>query len=419
MSDIITPEIAAVAPAPERAAEADDPAGRPEVRLAAGGHRRAEAGHPWIFSNEVAMDAAAKALPPGTLVTLRRADEHPLGVAMFNPHTLFAARLLDRDAGRPIGRRFFVRRLERALRLRERLYDKPYYRLVHAEADGLPGLVVDRFGEVLVVQANAAGMDRLEPLILEALQSVVRPAAVVLRNDSPARTLEGLELETRVALGEVAGPIELEEDGTLFEADVLGGQKTGWFFDQRGNRRFVAGIAAGARVLDLYCYSGGFAVRAAHAGAEAVLGIDRSEPALALAWASARKNEVEERCNFRRGEVFAEAAALAGKGERFDIVIADPPPFARSKKDAPAALRGYRKLARLAAGLTVPGGFLFLASCSHNVGADDFAEAVRRGLADAGRNYRVLRNAGAGPDHPVHPALPETAYLKALTLALD
>src|SRR4051794_26072673 len=279
MSDIITPEIAAVAPAPERAAEADDPASRPEVRLAAGGHRRAEAGHPWIFSNEVAMDAAAKALPPGTLVTLRRADQHPLGVAMFNPHTLFAARLLDRDAARPIGRRFFVRRLERALRLRERLYDKPYYRLVHAEADGLPGLVVDRFGEVLVVQANAAGMDRLEPLILDALQSVVRPAAVVLRNDSPARTLEGLELETRVALGEVVGPIELEEDGTLFEADVLGGQKTGWFFDQRDNRRFVAGLAGGARVLDLYCYSGGFAVGAANAGAEAVVGIDRSERA--------------------------------------------------------------------------------------------------------------------------------------------
>jgi 23S rRNA (cytosine1962-C5)-methyltransferase len=338
---------------------------------------------------------------------------------MFNPHTLLAARLLDRDAARPIGRRFFVRRLERALRLRERLYDKPYYRLIHAEADGLPGLVIDRFGEVLVVQANAAGMDRLEPMILDGLHSVVRPAAVVLRNDSPARSLEGLELETRVALGEVVGPVALEEDGTLFEADVLGGQKTGWFFDQRDNRRFIAGLAGGARVLDLYCYSGGFAVDAARAGAEAVVGIDRSEPALALATASARKNGVAERCDFRRAEVFAEAAALASKGERFDIVIADPPPFARSKKDAPAALRGYRKLARLAAGLTAPGGFLFLASCSHNVGAGDFAEAVRRGLADAGRGYRILRNAGAGPDHPVHPALPETAYLKALTLALD
>jgi 23S rRNA (cytosine1962-C5)-methyltransferase len=415
MSDIAT----VAAPPPESAAERDDPVRRPEVRLAAGGHRRAENGHPWIFSNEVAMDAAAKALAPGLLVTLHRADGHPLGVAMFNPHTLLAARLLDRDAARPIGRRFFMRHFERALRLRSRLYDKPYYRLVHAEADGFPGLVVDRFGEVLVVQANAAGMDRLEPVILEALQSVLSPAAIVLRNDSPARTLEGLGLETRVALGSLSGPVPVEEDGTVFEADVLAGQKTGWFFDQRDNRRFMAGLAAGARVLDLYCYSGGFALSAAYAGAKTVLGIDRSEPALALAAVSARKNGVEERCTFRRSEVFAEAAGLAAKGERFDIVVADPPPFARSKKDAPAALRGYRKLARLAAGLTAPGGFLFLASCSHNVAAEDFAEAGRRGLADAGRGYRILRNAGAGPDHPVHPAQPETAYLKALTLALD
>jgi 23S rRNA (cytosine1962-C5)-methyltransferase len=411
-------DIATLAP-PESAPAADDPAGRLEVRLAPGGHRRAESGHPWIFSNEVAMDAAAKALPPGGLVTLRRADEHPLGVAMFNPHTLLAARLLDRDAARPIGRRFFIRHLERALPLRERLYDRPYYRLVHAEADGLPGLVIDRFGEVLVLQANAAGMNRMEPVILDALQSVLRPAAIVLRNDSPARTLEGLELETRVPLGSVSGPVTIDEDGTVFEADVLEGQKTGWFFDQRDNRRFIAGLATDARVLDLYCYSGGFAVSAAHAGAETVLGIDRSAPALALATASAQRNGVEARCEFRRGEVFAEAAALAAKGERFDVVIADPPPFARSKKEAGAALRGYRKLARLAAGLTAPGGFLFLASCSHNIGAADFAEAVRRGLADAGRSYRILRDAGAGPDHPVHPALPETAYLKALTLALD
>ena len=411
-------DIATLVP-PGSAPTADERADRPEVRLVAGAHRRAESGHPWIFSNEVAMDAAAKAVAPGTLVTLRRADEHPLGVAMFNPHTLLAARLLDRDAARPIGRRFFVRRLERALRLRERLYDRPYYRLIHAEADGLPGLVVDRFGEVLVVQANAAGMDRLEPLILDALQSILRPAAIVLRNDSPARTLEGLELETRVALGGIAGPVPVEEDGTVFEADVLEGQKTGWFFDQRENRRFIAGLASGARVLDLYCYSGGFAVRAAHAGAEAVLGIDRSEPALALAAASAAKNGVGARCAFNRAEVFAEAAALAAKSERFDIVIADPPPFARSKKEAGAALRGYRKLARLAAGLTAPGGFLFLASCSHNIGVAEFAEAVRRGLADAGRSYRILRGSGAGPDHPVHPALPESAYLKALALALD
>jgi 23S rRNA (cytosine1962-C5)-methyltransferase len=374
-------------------AEADDPARRPVVTLLPGGHRRAEAGHPWIYSNEIAMDAAAKALTPGSLVTLRRSDERPLGVAMFNPHTLLAARLLDRDAARPIGKRFFVRHLERALRLRERLYRAPYYRLVHAEADGLPGLIIDRFGPVLVVQANAAGIDRLMPVVLDALDQVLMPDAIALRNDTPARA--------------------------VYEADVLAGQKTGWFFDQRDNRAFIAGLAGDARMIDLYCYSGGFSVAAGRAGAASVLGIDRSEPALALAEASARRSGVAEHCTFRRGEVFGEAAALAASGERFDIVVADPPPFARSKRDVPAALRGYRKLARLAAQLTAPGGTLFLASCSHNVAAGDFAEAVRRGLADAGRGGRILRQSGASPDHPVHPALPETAYLKALTLALD
>jgi 23S rRNA (cytosine1962-C5)-methyltransferase len=213
--------------------------------------------------------------------------------------------------------------------------------------------------------------------------------------------------------------VPLEENGTLFQADVLTGQKTGWFFDQRDNRAFIAGLAEGARVLDLYCHSGGFAVAAAHRGAAAVLGIDSSEPALALAAEAARRNGVAERCTFRRGDVFAEAAGLAAAGERFDIVIADPPAFAPSKRAVPAALRGYRKLANLAAQLTAPAGFLLLASCSYNVGAAEFAEAVRRGLADAGRFARILRSTGAGPDHPVHPALPESAYLKALTLTLD
>ena len=398
---------------------ADDPATRPKVTMLGGRHRRAEGGHPWVYSNEVQMDAAAKAIAPGSLVTLRRADDSPLGVAMFNPHTLLAARLVDRDTARPIDRRFLVRRIERALKLRKRLFDAPFYRLVHAEADGLPGLVVDRFGTVLVVQSNSAGMARLEPVVLDALGELLSPEAIVLRNDSPARALEGLAAETRMAVGQIDGPVPLEENGAVYEADVLAGQKTGWFYDQRDNRAFIAGLADGARVIDLYTYSGGFAVAAACAGAASVLGIDRSEPALALTEDAARRNDIAERCTFRRGEVFAEAAALSATGERFDIVVADPPPFARSKRDVGPALRGYRKLARLAAQLTAPGGILFLASCSHNVGTPEFAEAVRRGLADAGRGGRILRQSGAGPDHPVHPALPETAYLKALTLALD
>ena len=398
---------------------ADEPAARPSVILLPGRHRRAESGHPWIYSNEVRMDAAAKALAPGALATLRRADDSALGVAMFNPHTLLSARLLDRDAARPIGRRFFVRRLRRALHLRERMFDVPYYRLVHAEADGLPGLIVDRFGAVLVVQSNTAGMARLEPLVLDALEELLEPAAIVLRNDSSARTLEGLSSETSVARGILEGSVWVPENGAVFHADLIAGQKTGWFFDQRDNRRFVAAMAAGARVLDLYCFSGGFAVRAAHANAAAVLGIDRSEPALALAAETARRNGVAEICRFQRAEAFGEAARLAAANERFDIVIADPPAFAKSRKDVRAALRGYRKLARLATSVTASGGILFLASCSFNVGAAEFAESVRRGLGDAGRNGRIIRVAGADADHPIHPALPETAYLKTMTLVLD
>ena len=397
----------------------DTPADRPTVTLLPGHQKRALHGHPWIFSNEVQMDAAAKALPAGSLVTLRTGDGRTLGVATFNPHTLVAARLLDRDAGRRIDREFLAKRLKRALAIRERLYDAPFYRLIHAEADGIPGTVVDRFGDVLVAQLNTAGMTRLEPEILAALEAVLAPGAIVLRNDSPPRALEGLTEEVRVASGILEGPIEVRESAARFEVDLVGGQKTGWFYDQRDNRAFMAMLAKGARVLDLYCFVGGFAIEAAVAGAVDVTGIDRSEPALALAGRSAALNGIGDRCRFRRGEVFAELQTLASSGERFDVVISDPPAFVKSKKDLGPGLRGYRKLARLAGGVVAPQGYLFLASCSHNVTPEDFWEAARRGLEDAGRNARLLRSAGAASDHPVHPHLPESAYLKALVLALD
>ncbi|HET7593904.1 MAG TPA: class I SAM-dependent rRNA methyltransferase [Stellaceae bacterium] len=397
----------------------DDAKTRPTVTLQPGRHKRAEAGHPWVYSNEIAMDAAAKALPPGTLVTLRKAGGEALGVATFNAHTLVSARLLHRDAKQRIDRDFFAARLENALTLRRRLYNEPHYRLVHAEADGLPGIAADRFGDVLVAQLNTAGMARLEAEFVAACDAVLAPRAIVLRNDSPARALEGLEPELRIAKGEIDGPIELTENGARFLADPREGQKTGWFFDQRDNRRFVAGLSAGARVLDLYCYAGGFAVEAAQAGADAVLALDRSEPALTLAAASAELNGVGERCRFQRADAFGELSRLVAAGERFGVVVADPPAFVKSKKDLGPGLRGYRKLARLAATLVEPGGVLFIASCSHNVEPPDFAEAVRRGLEDAGRGGRILRSAGAAPDHPVHPWLPESAYLKAQALILD
>ncbi|MDE2229183.1 MAG: class I SAM-dependent rRNA methyltransferase [Alphaproteobacteria bacterium] len=391
----------------------------PVVTLAPGRHKRAEQGHPWVYSNEIQMDTAAKALPQGGLVRLTAASGKALGVATFNPHTLIAARIVDRDPGRTIDRDFIAARLDAAVALRQRLYPEPFYRAVHAEADGLPGLVIDRFGGAVVAQLNTAGMARLESEILAAIDVVLTPEAVVLRNDGTGRRLEGLAEEIRIAAGTLDGPAELRENGARFFADLLGGQKTGWFYDQRENRRTVAALAKDCRVIDVYCFAGGFAVTAAHAGAREVVAIDRSEAALALASRAAAANGVDARCHFARAEAFAELERRAASGERFDIVIADPPAFVKSKKDAGPGLRGYRKLARLAASVVAPHGLLFIASCSHNVGVPEFADAVRRGIADTGRTARILQSAGAAPDHPVHPFLPESAYLKAELLALD
>ena len=392
---------------------------RPSIHLLPGHAKRLRHGHPWAFSNEVRMDAAAKALPPGGVVRVLDGGGEALGCATFNPHSLIAARLLSADPDAAIDRGFFRARLEAAAELRERLFDGRDYRLVHAEGDRLPGLAIDRFGDVLAVQANSAGMDRLLPELSAALDELFAPRAVVLRSDSPARALEGIERYVRVASGALDGPVEVREEGVRCLADPVEGQKTGWYYDQRDSRSFMARLGGGGRVLDLYSYSGGFGLRAAAAGAAQVIAVDRSEAALALGERAAALNGVAARCRFVRAEVFAEMARLAAAGERFDVVVADPPSFVKSRKDLKPGLRGYRKLTRLAAALTAPGGYLFVASCSHNVAADAFAEAVRRGLVDADRSGRVLRTAGAAPDHPQHPALPETGYLKSMVLRLD
>lgn len=365
------------------------------------------------------MDAAAKALPAGTLVAIQAADGRMVGTGTFNPHTLIAVRLLTSDPAAEIGAEFLAGRLRAALHLRERLFGAPFYRLIHAEADGLGGLILDRFGDTVVVQITTAGMERLRAPLLEAIDAVLAPRCVVLKCDPAARDTEGLESYVTLAKGALDGPIEGREGATRFLADLSGGQKTGWFYDQRENRASVAALARDARVLDAYCYAGGFALHAAMGGARQVIALDRSADALAVAGKAAALNGVAERCEFRRAEVFEELERMVAAGERFDVTIVDPPAFAKSRKDVPMALKGYRKLARLGAALTAPGGFLFIASCSHNVDEAHFGEEVRRGIEKAGRNARILRRSGAAPDHPVHPALPESAYLKAELLALD
>jgi 23S rRNA (cytosine1962-C5)-methyltransferase len=393
---------------------------RATVALLKDHQRRLRQGHPWAYSNEVHMEAHLKALPRGSIVRLTDAGGTPLGTATFNPHALVAVRMLTTDPTAAIDRAFLAGRLAKAAALRARLWDGPFHRLVHAEADRLPGLVVDRYGDVVVAQLNAAWIDALADDLVDAIRDTLAPRAVVLRRDSPARQQEGIEAgDVTVAHGTVDGPVAIDENGARFLADVVGGQKTGWFFDQRDNRAFVAGFARDARVLDLYTYGGGFGVLAAMRGAAQVTLVDRSAPALDLATGAAALNGVADRVATRKGDVFDVLEALVAEGARFDVVIGDPPAFVKSKKDLAAGAKGYRKLTRLMAQVTAPGGILFAASCSHNVDVPAFAAEVARGLSEASRTGRVLRTSGAAADHPVHPNLPESAYLKAQTLQVD
>ena len=389
----------------------------PILRLQPGRDRRVKSGHPWAFSNEIVMDAAARALPPGTAIRLEGDDGVKHGVWQFNPHSLIGARLLDRQASAPPDAAWFEARIGNALALRERLGVARFCRLVHAEADGLPGLVLDRFDDVLALQANTAGMDAATPFIVEALRNLLNPRSILARNDSAVRTLEGLAQETRLLHGTEARA-RVEDGGLAFEVDLLSGQKTGWFFDQRENRARVAALAPGATLLDAFCHTGGFGLSAARAGAAQVTLLDRSQPALDLALASAAANGLEDRVTAQKGEALEALERMVGSGQRFDIVVADPPAFAKSRKDIPAALRAYQRLARLCAQLVNPGGFLFIASCSHHAAPLEFAAAVAEGVWKARREARLLASTGAGPDHPVHPMLPESAYLKAQLLQL-
>ena len=378
--------------------------------------RRARIGSPWIFSNEIRMDEAAKAIAPGSIVNVRGEDGREFGTGYFNPKSLIAVRLLSDACDTAIDRDFFSGRIGRALALRSAFYDKPFYRLCHAEGDGLPGLVIDRFDDVVTVQIGTAGMEKQLDNIVAALDVRLKPKTIILRNDAPSRTLEGLELYVRAAKGEGAR-IAVWENGCRYLADLASGQKTGWYYDQRDNRAFIAALAKGKSVLDAYSYTGGFGLLAAKAGAKEVLCLDSSAPALALAEESARLDKVTIQAV--KADVFEELERLGAAGEKFDIVVADPPPFVKSKKDLEPGAKAYRKLARLAAAVTGPGGILLLASCSHNIPPERFAAECGAGIARTGRAAALIRSAGAGPDHPVHPLLPESAYLKALVYALD
>ncbi|MBU6161715.1 MAG: class I SAM-dependent rRNA methyltransferase [Myxococcales bacterium] len=388
----------------------------PVLMVSSRGARRVAAGHPWVFQNEV--HGPLPDLEPGALVNLAFEGGGQGGTAMFNPRSMIVARRLDVTRNAVIDLEWLTRRFTRCLRMRETWFATPHYRLVHGEADGLPGLVVDRFGDAVTVQCNTAAMDRLAPDIAAALRGTLGVRTIVFRNDSPVRRLEGLDLHVRVE-GEPATRLVLQEHGASFEVDLFDGQKTGWFYDQRANRMLVAKVAAGKSVADFYTYAGGFAVQAARAGASSVLAVDRSEHSLELARQSAVRNQVDPQCEFVQADAIEEMGRRASAGQRFDVVIADPPAFAKQKKDIAQAAAAYRRMARSAATLTAPAGWLFTASCSHHMSADMFWHEVSTGIHQAGRSARAVWTGGADIDHPTHPFLPESSYLKGILWALD
>ncbi|TFL16597.1 RSP_2647 family RNA methyltransferase [Jannaschia formosa] len=377
--------------------------------------RRLRHGHPWAYLDDVVADRRSRALAPGTVAVLEDAERAPLGLAAVNMGSRIAARMLDRDPGAEIDAAWIEARLRTALALRDRLYDAPFYRLVHAEADGLPGVVIDRFGDTAVLQPNAAWADARAEAFGEAL-TALGLRHVYFNASGRARAAEGLGEESRWLVGGREGPVEVPMNGAIYLADLTGGQKTGLFYDQRPNHAFVARLAKGARVLDVFAHVGGFALAALAAGAAEAVAVDGSAPALELAEGGARA--MGKTLGTRKGDAFAQMTELAEAGERFDIVVADPPAFAPAKPALTAGLRAYERVARLAAPLVAPGGTVTLCSCSHAAELSKFHAACIRGIGRAGREAQLIRTGFAGPDHPVHPQLAESGYLKALTFRL-
>ena len=392
----------------------------PVLRLKPKANARAiRFGYPWVYDNEVVTDRRTKALSPGSIARLEDGDRQPLALVAVNPNSRIIGRVLDSADAAPPDLDWFRARLTHALALRERLYPDPFYRLVHAEADGLPGVVIDRFGDACVIQPNAAWAEVLLDPLARALAEVTGVSTILKSASGRARGLEGLDDADAVLLGQMPdGPVPVPMNGATYMADLAGGQKTGLFFDQRPNHAFAAGLARGARVLDVFSHVGGFGLAALAGGAQNALAVDGSQPALDLATEGAARSGFADRFATRRGDAFDVLAALQGEGAEFDLVICDPPAFAPSKQALEAGLRAYERIARLAATLVAPGGCLALCSCSHAADLSRFRQASIRGIGRAGRQGQLIHTGFAGPDHPMHPQLAESGYLKSLFFRL-
>ena len=392
---------------------AADPSALPALYLKPGEDARLRAGHLWVFSNEVdTRRSPLTAFEPGAPCVIADAADRALGVGYVNPASLIAARLVARGTAHALDRSLLVHRLNVALALRQRLYSEPYYRLLYGESDGVPGLTLDRFDDVIVAQATTAGIERLQSEVEAAVRKVLKPRAMVWKNDAGIRALENLPMYAGLAFGELAAPVAVREGGLRFEIDVLGGQKTGWFYDQRANRdRYVCHVN-GRRVLDVFSYLGGWGLRAAAAGATDVLCVDASQAALQRLQHAARDNGLDARVHVAHGDAFDVLKALRASREHFDVVVVDPPAFVKRKKDLAQGRLAYRRINMAAMQLLAPDGILVSCSCSHHLPRSELLVAIQAGARELQRQVQVLEVLQQGPDHPIHPAIPETDYLK-------
>lgn len=385
----------------------------PTLKLRKGAERRVLRGHEWVFSNELQPPASGSPWPEvGALVHLQDYRGKFLASCYFNPRPLIAARIVARTPLSRLNAEWLRPRLESALRFREGLYPHGCYRWVHGEADGLPGLVVDRFGDCLTVQVTTAGMQRLEIELLDLLRELSGCQGVVLRADDHFRELEGLPLQPPQASGPVPEWVPLREGELRFETQLLAGQKTGWFFDQRDNRQRLQRYVAGARVLDAFCYAGAWGITAARAGASRVTCLDSSPAAIELVARNAALNQVQ--IETITADAFDSLRQLQEAGRVFDVIVLDPPALIKRKRDHEAGLQAYYQLNRLATGLLAPEGLLVSCSCSHHLAHEELVEIVSHAARHHRRQAALVEIGQQSADHPIHPAIPETAYLKAL-----
>ncbi len=389
------------------------------LRLKKNEERRLRQGHLWVYSNEVDTQATPLSdFEAGQAVRIEAHNGKAVGVGYINPHSLICARLLSREGNMGVDRSLLVHRLKVALSLRERLFEQPYYRLVHGEGDALPGLVVDRYGDVVVAQLNTAGMEALKEEVVSALEKVLRPSTIILRNDASARKAEGLDSYVECALGEAPESVEIIENGARFRVPMIGGdsgggQKTGWFYDHRDNRARMQHYVRDARVLDVFSYIGGWGIAAGVAGAAQVTCIDASAPALDALEANAELNGLGDKVDTIQGDAFEALKALRAEGERFDVVITDPPAFIKRRKDQKAGLEAYRRLNQAAMQLLGKDGILVSASCSHHLARDAHHDLLNRAARHLDRRLQLLEQGHQAADHPVIPVIPETDYIKS------